>query len=108
VPSSFFFVFSVPCVGEEILTIHSCYLRVVAVGAQHSQAPQYAPGTTAPGLRGCSRRRIHTRIIAHSPAAAQLKSVGHSGVADAAWASVRQGTLSEGRSAAERGKLGRP
>src|SRR5438094_4649405 len=33
-PCPGFFVLSVPCVGEEVLTIHSWYLRVVAVGAQ--------------------------------------------------------------------------
>src|SRR5437899_2559143 len=33
-PSPGFVVLSVPCVGEEVLTIHSWYLRVVAVGAQ--------------------------------------------------------------------------
>jgi len=31
-PRPGFFVLSVPCVGEEVLTIHSWYLRVVAVG----------------------------------------------------------------------------
>ena len=33
-PRPGFFVLSVPCVGEQVLTIHSWYLRVVAVGAQ--------------------------------------------------------------------------
>src|SRR5438874_1120913 len=33
-PSPSFFALSVPCVGEQVLTIHSWYLRVVAVGAQ--------------------------------------------------------------------------
>jgi hypothetical protein len=42
-PSPGFFVLSVPCVGEEVLTIHSWYLRVVAVGAQPPEPPQYGP-----------------------------------------------------------------
>src|SRR5215208_5865499 len=42
-PSPGFFVLSVPCVGEEVLTIHSRYLRVVAVGAQPPETPQYGP-----------------------------------------------------------------
>src|SRR5215207_8185559 len=41
-PSPDFFVLSVPGVGEEILTIHAWYLRVVAVGAQRS-SPEYGP-----------------------------------------------------------------
>ena len=42
-----FGVLSVPCVGEEVLTIHSWYLRVVAVGAQHPSR-LWRPGNTAP------------------------------------------------------------
>jgi hypothetical protein len=42
-PNPGFFVLSVPCVGEEVLTIHSWYLRFVALGAQPPEPPQYGP-----------------------------------------------------------------
>src|SRR5215211_3519228 len=41
-PGSEFFVLSVPCAGEEVLTIHAWYLRVVAVDAQ-CPSPEYGP-----------------------------------------------------------------
>src|SRR5438067_829482 len=34
---------SIPCVGEEVLTIHAWYLRVVLVGAQAPEPPRYGP-----------------------------------------------------------------
>src|SRR5829696_104615 len=42
-PNPVFFVLSVPFVGEEILTIHAWYLRVVAVGRAVLEAPEYGP-----------------------------------------------------------------
>ena len=42
-PSPELFVVSVPCVGEEVLTIHAWYLRVVAVGAQPPETRRTGP-----------------------------------------------------------------
>jgi hypothetical protein len=52
-PGPGFFVLAVPCVGEEVLTIHSWYLRVVAVDAQPPKPPQYGP---RPHCAGNARR----------------------------------------------------
>src|SRR5215210_8558424 len=38
-----FCVLSVRLVGEEVLTIHSSYLRVVAVGTEPRESPQCGP-----------------------------------------------------------------
>src|SRR5215204_4897724 len=59
ISSPVFFVLSVPCVGEEVLTIHSWYLRVVAVGAQCSSA-RSQPSATLRRKRGCSPRETAT------------------------------------------------
>src|SRR5215211_6496432 len=59
-PSPGFFVLSVPCGEEEVLTIHSWYLRVVAVGAQRLSPRTTGLGNTAPETRGCSPRQTAT------------------------------------------------
>src|SRR5437667_3771082 len=59
-PRPGFFVLSVPCVGEQVLTIHSWYLRVVAVGAQRLSPRTRGLGNTAPETRGCSPRQTAT------------------------------------------------
>src|SRR5256885_6739462 len=59
-PCPGFFVLSVPCVGEQVLTIHSWYLRVVAVGAQRLSPRVTGLGNTAPETRGCSPRQTAT------------------------------------------------
>src|SRR5215216_189193 len=59
-PSPGFFVLSVPCVGEEVLTIHWWYLRVVAVGAQPPEPRSTGLGNTAPETRGYSPRQTAT------------------------------------------------
>src|SRR6185436_3571752 len=46
-PSPGFFVLSVPCVREEVLTIHSWYLRVVA-------AARSRPSPRTTGLQHCA------------------------------------------------------
>src|SRR6266571_6300682 len=55
-PSPGFFVLSVPCVGEEVLTIHSWYLRVVAVGAQR----------LSPAVRASAHCAGNARLLAAS------------------------------------------
>src|SRR5215204_4904263 len=59
-PSPAFFVLSVPCVGEEVLTIHPWYLRVVAVGARCSIRRVRASATLRRKTRGCSPRQTAT------------------------------------------------
>src|SRR5256714_4082234 len=46
-PCPGFFVLSVPCVGEQVLTIHAWYLRIVAVGAQRLSLRMTGLGNTA-------------------------------------------------------------
>jgi len=53
-PSPGFFVLSVPWVGEEVLTIHAWYLRVVAVGAQRPE----------PALRASAHCAGNARLLA--------------------------------------------
>src|SRR5437868_5757862 len=104
-PSPGFFVLSVPCVGEEVLTIHAWYLRVVSVGAQAPEPPRYGPrkrcagnarllaapdrylaaGSTAasclleqtrPSRFEISRRRA--QLALHAPAASPASRLGRS------------------------------
>ena len=68
-PSPGVFVLSVPCVGEEVLTIHAWYLRVVAVDAQPTEPAVRASATlrrkraAARRAKPLPRRRIHSRIM---------------------------------------------
>jgi hypothetical protein len=74
-PGPVFFVLSVPVVGEEVLTIHSWDLRVVAVGAQRPSPGVRASPNTAPE-RAAARRDDRYLAAGSMPGSCLFESAG--------------------------------